>query len=179
MSQAVTQLSQSYQQPTKWQISFPRISNTVFYCTSVSVPGFTITETKQPTPVQDLWIPGNKVNYEPLMLTFLVDDKFASWFDVYQWMTGLGAPQNDQQYADLASNSIKNGVPTFGVRPPYAEGILNLYTAKNNVGLQFYFADCYPFTLSSVKMSYEQSADYVLTAEVGFRYSYYAFSTTS
>lgn len=179
MSQAVTQLGQSYQQPTKWQVSFPRVGNTIFYCTSVTIPGFTINETKQPTPVQDLWIPGNKVNYEPLQLTFLIDEEFNAWYDIYQWMTGLGSPNDSSQYKNLATDSVKQGYPTYGVRPPYSDGILNLYTAKNNIALQFKFQDCYPFALSGIQMAYEMSADVVLTATVNFRYTQYTFNKTS
>jgi hypothetical protein len=179
MSNDIPQLGQSLQQPTKWQISFPRVSNTIFYIQSVSVPGFSITEAKQQTPVQDLWVPGTKTNWDPLTFSFLIDEKFSAWFDIYQWMTGLGAAETTDQYKNLAINSIRKGVPTYGVRPPYSDAILNLFTAKNNVGLQFSFIDCYPFTLSAIRMSYTESADVILTGDVSFRYSYYTFQATS
>jgi hypothetical protein len=162
-------------QPSKFQLTFDRVANTVFYCTAIQLPGITLSESVTPNPFTDLYVPGDKITWQPLNLKFILDVNYSGWIDVFQWMGGLGFPQNFEQYRDLANTAIRSPgrPPPLGVRPPYSDAILNIYTNKNNPTLQFHFADCYPIALDSIDLDYGRSADEVVTCGATFRYSYY------
>ncbi|MGH7743864.1 MAG: hypothetical protein ACREQ5_03475 [Candidatus Dormibacteria bacterium] len=129
-------------------------------------------------------MPGDKITFGTLDVIFVVDAALNGWQDIYTWMTGLGFPENFDQYANLASQAQRSAgraqaINTAGVRPPYSDAILNIYTSKNNPSLQFSFKDCFPLALGAVQFDYGQSADEVLTCDAQFRYSYYNFTPTS
>lgn len=176
MSTTVT-LQQNFLQPSKFQLVFDRVANTVFYCTHVAIPGMTLTEAKRDTPFTDLYVPGDKIVFQPLQFTFIMDPNFSGWTDVNIWMTGLGFPETFDQYKNLAANAVRRpGMPpAIGTAPPYSDATLYIYSNKNNPSMQFSFKDCYPIGLGDIEMDYGRSADEVVTASATFRYSYYTF----
>ena len=163
----------------KFQLIFSRIANTVFYCTHVNVPGLSLSEAVQSTPFTDLPVPGNKVSWGALQVSFIVDAEFNSWYAIWQWLNGIGKPVDFNQYANLTANATFNGVNTTGIRPPYSDAILNIYTSKNNPQLQFNFTDCFPVELGPVPLDYGRSADEVIMCDAVFKYSVYTFNSIS
>jgi len=175
----MTNLSQNLLQKTKFSLSFDRIANTVFYCTKVAVPGIMLGTATQPTPFVNLKVPGTKVQYEPLTVTFLVDAEMNAWYNIFNWMMGIGRPVSAAQYRELANNAPplgSGGPPSTGIRPPYSDAQLSIYTAKNNQEIKFAFLDCFPVNLGPVEMDTEVSADAILTVSASFVYSYYTFT---
>jgi len=141
------------------------------------MPGMSLTENTVPNPFTDLKVPGDKVQFEPLIFTFMVDVNYNSWLDVRNWITGIGFPENFDQYKNLAANATKRpGFPsTAGVRPPYSDATLIIYTNKNNPQARVTFKDCFPISLSGLDMGYSMSADHPMFSQASFRYSYYTF----
>lgn len=170
-------LPQNFLIPSRYQLSFSRVSNTVFYCSTVTIPQIDLTHNEQPTPFGNLPVPGDRIIWSPLRVRFLVDAKLSAWWDIFNWMIGLGRPENAQQYADLAANSVVNGAFTYGTRPPYADASVIQYTSRNNPLNKFTYVDCWPASLDSINFDYKQNADDVLECGASFYYSYYQFES--
>lgn len=171
--------SQSYAQPTKFQLVFDRIANTVFYCTSVNIPGLDLGTTLQATPFIDLNVPGDKITFEPLSVTFLVDSKYYAWTDIHQWITGVGFPERFEQYKNLLADSRRPRMAnnaTTGIRPPYSDASLIVYSSKNNPILRFSFKDCYPVSLGAVNLSYQLDPTKPITVTSTFNFSYFTIT---
>jgi hypothetical protein len=173
-----TTIQQSLFHPSKFSLQFNRIANTVLMCTKVDLPGASIETINQPTPWINLPVPGNKLTFDPLTVTFLVDVNLNSWSDIFNWMFGVSGT-SFSDYANLANNATSNttGATTYGVRPPYSDGTLTLYSPKNNPILRFQFFDLFPIVLSPLEFDYSQSADQQIVATATFRYSYYINTT--
>ena len=179
MSTPVSNLSQSLLHPNHYQLAFGRVSNTIFYCTQAILPGINLPSIEQPTPWVQLPVPSNKAIFEPLVVTFLVDEAMESWNDIYTWMTGLSG-EGFSNYQSLANTAMtRGGTPLYGVRPPYSDATLTVYTAKNNPQIRFQYFDCFPTSLSSLLFDNSKSADEQLIATATFRYSYYIPIPTS
>jgi len=71
----------NFLQSTKFVLTFPRISNTQFFCQEVNLPGVSTSEIPQTTPFVDLYRPGDKLVYEPLNVTFIVNEDMSSWYN--------------------------------------------------------------------------------------------------
>lgn len=175
----MTTQAQNVLVPSRFQCVLTRLPNTVFYLTSVNIPGLSIHVVDQPTPFNTLPVPGDRVSWNPLTFRFYMDTTFSGWHDVFNWLTGLGRPVDAQQYANLSANSVVGGVATTGVRPPYSDATINIYTSKNNLQAQFHFHDVFPVSLDDIPLTYSTSADEVIDAGVTFAYSYYEFTTVS
>jgi len=170
----LTPYKQSLAQVNKFQLVFPRISNTTFFCTEVKIPGITLSEADAPNPFVDLKVPGDKLTYDTLDITFLVDSEYKSFNDILVWLTGLGFPENFDQYAGLGAAAIRRGAPTSGIRPPYSDAQLLVFTNKGNYARKFYFKDAFPLNLGGIDMTYAGGgASIVMKCTASFRYSYY------
>lgn len=174
----ITPPTQSPAQGNKFALSFSRIANTIFECTRTNIPGLNVAPKEQPTPFVNLFVPGNKIEFEPLNIEFIVDHQYNSWYDIFTWLTGEGFPESFDQYAKLSQNAIRRPglAPSIGVRPPYSDATLILYTNKNNPQIRLQFFDCFPIDLSGIPVGYDVDANTVLKATASFRYSYYTFS---
>lgn len=170
-------LPQNYIIPSRYQLTFTRLANTVFYLSACVIPSIDLTVNQQPTPFNNLPLAGDRIIWQPLRVNFLMDEQLVAWYAIFNWLMGLGRPIDAQQYADLAENSIVNGVTTYGVRPPYGDATLIQYTNKNNPQNQWQFIDCFPVSLSGIDFDYSKDANEVLICGAEFRYSYYTFSS--
>ena len=63
-----------YASPTQFKFSILKLPKVEYFCTSVNIPGINLGgNLSQATPLKDVPLPGDKLTYEPLQMTFLVD----------------------------------------------------------------------------------------------------------
>ena len=73
-----------------------------------NVPAITIKEqASQPTPLKDVPIPGDKLDYDNLNITFLVDENLENYREIHGWLTGLGFPKDYVQFRDVARSGAR------------------------------------------------------------------------
>ena len=183
-----------YASPTQFKFSIIKLPKVEYFCTAVNVPGITLGGTmSQPSPLKDIPIPGEKLTYEPLSMTFLVDENLENFQEIHGWLVGLGFPRDHNEFRDLVSSgndrfpaknqSISNeiGKVKYGAANTggtYSDATLTILTSKNNSQLEVRFRNMFPTGLTG--LSYNQQAadvDY-LTATVSFEYEIYDFATT-
>ena len=197
----MTELSSLTRQPTKldyaaatqFKFNIIKLPKVEFFCTSVNIPGITLGETSQPTPLKDIPIPGDKLTYASLNVSFLVDENLENYREIHGWLTGLGFPRSHEQFETFI-NAGKDRFPTsnataksreagkvddvgFDVGAQYSDATLTILSSKNNPVLEVRFRDLYPTSLSG--LSYDQQAGDTsyLTGDVSFNYNIYEFAT--
>ena len=175
-----------YASPTTWRIRFARIPKVEWFCTNVNLPGITLGEAQYPTPMTDIGLTGDKLTFETLSITFLVDEELQNYRQLWDWMVGIGFPKNHSQF----SNALTGGTSPTTVsptekgttpseKPLYDEATLIIYNSKNIAKLQVKFKDMFPTSLSG--LAYAQDAtdiDY-FRADATFRFLYYEFETST
>ena len=154
-------------QVTKYILTFPRITSTVFFCQSVNIPGITSGTPVQNTPFKDLNIPGDKLLYDDFQMEFLIDEELQSWTSIYDWMRGIAFPHEFAEYKNLNHQTRYSENAPY---PQYADAELKLLSTTNQPLVSFKFHDCFPIALSGFKMDIRLSADNVLTAISTFKY---------
>ena len=98
--------------PTTWRIRFDRIPKVEWFCTNVNIPGITLGEASYPTPMTDIGITGDKLTFETLTMTFLVDEELQNYRQIWDWLVGIGFPKNHNQFASALSSSTSPLPPT-------------------------------------------------------------------
>jgi hypothetical protein len=183
-----------YASPTQFKFSIIKLPKVEYFCTAVNIPGITLGGTmSQPSPLKDIPIPGEKLTYEPLSMTFLVDENLENFQEIHGWLVGLGFPRDHNEFRDLVSSgndrfpaknqSVSNeiGKVKYGAANTggtYSDATLTVLSSKNNSQLEVRFRNMFPTGLTG--LSYNQQAadvDY-LTATVSFEYEIYDFATT-
>ena len=77
---------------------YPKVD---FFSTKANIPGINLGVAFQPTYLKDIPVPGDKLEFADLSLSFNVDENLENYLSVYNWMVGLGYPENVKQFDDL------------------------------------------------------------------------------
>ena len=183
-----------YASPTQFKFSIIKLPKVEYFCTAVNVPGITLGGTiVQPSPLKDIPIPGEKLTYEPLQMTFLVDENLENFQEIHGWLVGLGFPRDYSEFQNLVSSgndrfpakttqiSTEIGKVKYGAANTggiYSDATLTVLSSKNNSQVEIRFRDVYPTGLTGLQYN-QQAADVdYLTATVSFEYEIYDFATT-
>lgn len=132
-----------------------------------TMPGISLGRAAVPTSNVDYNVPGEKIEYEDLVITFMVDEFIKNYIEVFQWMTSLGFPESTDQFKALKEDQT-----------PYTETsdiILTITTNKFNAHHEVHFIDCFPTDLSPIDFTNTDSTITPLQCTVTFDYSYYFF----
>jgi len=183
-----------YASPTQFKFSIIKLPKVEYFCTAVNIPGITLGGTmSQPTPLKDIPVPGDKLTYEPLQMTFLVDENLENFQEIHGWLVGLGFPRDHSEFRDLVSSGndrfpaknqsvsteigkVKYGAANTG--GTYSDATLTVLSSKNNSQVEIRFRNVFPTGLTGLQYN-QQAADVdYLTATVSFEYEIYDFATT-
>ena len=175
-----------YASPTTWRIKFARIPKVEWFCTNVNIPGITLGEASYPTPMTDIGITGDKLTFETLTMTFLVDEELQNYRQLWDWLVGIGFPKSHSQF----SNALTGGTspttvsPTAKVtspseKPLYDEATLIIYNSKNIAKVEVKFKDIFPTSLSGLNYAQDATDVDYFRADATFRFLYYEFETST
>ena len=181
-----------YASPTQFKFSILKLPKVEYFCTAVNIPGVELTGASQATSLKDIPIPGNKLNYEPLQMRFIVDENLENFQEIHGWLVGLGYPRDHTEFQNLLASGTdrfpgrstavktepgKDKNATADIGGTYSDATLTVLTSKNNAQVEIRFRDVYPTGLTGLQ--YDQQANDVdyLTATVSFNYLVYDFAT--
>lgn len=153
----------SFLQPTKYSFVIPNLPFAKYFCQTVTIPGASVTPITQLNPFSDIFRHGLKIDYDTLTISFIVDEDLRVWEETYNWLRSVSMPTKEQDYAKYNNKDA----------PIYYDGILTVNTNANIPNIRFKFYNCHPISLSGVTFSTAESADNIITAELGIRYDYY------
>ena len=176
-----------YASPVQFRFKCSKLPLVEFFCQSANIPGIGLGETTQDTPLRDIPIPGEKVTYQDLAISFLVDENLNNYKEIHDWIIGIGFPQNHTQFSDLRAlssdrfpgttastaatgTSIAKPLPESGI---YSDATLTILNSKNIAKTEIRFHNIYPTSLGALSYSVQASDVNYLTAAVDFSYMYY------
>ena len=184
---------QDYASHSQFKFSIAKLPKVEFFCTEVNIPGISLGNATQLTTLRDIPLPGTKLEFGDLSLTFLVDEKFDNFEEIYTWLRSLGFPADHTEYANLVEagrdrfptqGKELSGVSKFAGREGTAVNVgatlsdatLSILSAKNNVIKEVRFTDIFPTGLSGVGFSTQATDVQYLTSTVNFKYTLYDFA---
>ena len=178
-----------YASPTQFKFGIHQLPKVEFFTTGVTLPSLSLGTTTLPNPFRDISMPGEKLDYGTLDITFLVDEYLENYISLHNWMTGIGFPQNRQQFStfrDVTSNTppAAGNAPAVDlvgdIKPDsaiFSDAYLMILSNKNNPIVQIDFQDVFPTTLGSLE--YDQGATDVeyLTNSCTFNFKIFTITT--
>jgi len=151
----------SFLQTTKFIFTIPKLPFLKYFCQTVLMPGVSTTEALVPTPFSDTYRHGDKLVYDPLSITTLIDEDLRVFEETYQWLSFLTNPVTFSQFKQKFN----------GER--YYDGILTINTNANIPNIRVKFFNCHPVTLGSIQFATTDTADITPIFDVTFRYDIY------
>ena len=164
--------------PTQFRFSILKIPNTEYFIQEVNLPGIAFSgDAVLNTRFTSLNMMGDTVNYEPLEISFAVQENLSNWREIHDWMVGIGFPENTGQFADAISDAAvtRTSVPsrTANVSTLQSDATLMIMTNKNNPTVKVNFKNVYPTSLSGVSFDTKDTDAQNLTATMTMSYDYY------
>ncbi len=175
-----------YSSPTQFRFLINQLPKVQYFTTEANIPGITLGEGQFNTPLKDIELLGDKLTYEDLTITFIVDENLENYIEMHTWLTGIGFPKDRKQFSEFRSATSNMSVKTRGesndigdVRASTPElamtsdSVLTILTNKNNPVVECRFRDVFPTSLSGLTYSQNQTDVEYLTATVNFKYTIY------
>ena len=178
-----------YATGTQWRLAFNRLPKTTWFCTAANVPGITLGEAQYATPMSDMFVTGDKLTFETLNISFLVDEELQNYRELWDWLVGIGSPVNHSQWETTLSKgdgairsfATPDADPrtksTYEESNLYSDSTLIVYNSKNKAKVNVQFKNMFPTTLSALEYSQELTDVEYFKASATFRYLYYEFET--
>ena len=176
-----------YASPIQFRFKCSKLPTVEFFCQTANIPGISIGTASMPTGLKDIPIPGEKVSYSDLAISFLVDENLNNYKEIHDWIIGLGFPQNHTQFADLqATGSDRYPGSTTGAIVPetniavplseggtYSDATLTVLNSKNIAVTEIRFHNIFPTSLGALSYDVQASDVNYLAVGVDFSYMYY------
>ena len=180
-----------YATGTQWRLAFNRLPKTTWFCTAANIPGITLGEAQYATPMSDMFVTGDKLTFETLNITFIVDEELQNYRELWNWLVGIGSPVSHSQWeTELAKGD--GAVRQFGTDDGdgrtkstyeesnlYSDATLIVYNSKNIPKVDVKFKNMFPTSLSALEYSQELTDVEYFKASATFRYLYYEFETST
>ena len=179
-----------YAAPSQYRFTILQLPKVQFFTQACNVPGINMGEAVFPTPFKNIPVLPDKVTYENLEITFIVDEKLENYRELHQWLVGIGFPKARTQFSSFRKDEssafptaesvkgdvTKSGVPS-GVQAMYGDATLTVMTSKNNPVMEVRFSDMYPVALSGLSFNQQETDVTYLTATATFTYKLYEMFT--
>ena len=176
-----------YASPIQFRFKCTKLPEVEFTCQTANIPGISLGSGTQPTPLVDVPIPGDKISYQSLDISFLVDENLNNYKEIHDWLIGIGFPQNYTQFQNLQAEgsdrfpgSTRSTAPTGKSVPQplseggtYSDATLTILNSKNIAKTEIRFQNIYPTSLGSLSYDVKLADVDYLQALVSFNYMYY------
>lgn len=154
----------NYLQPTGFAISISKENypNIQYFAQSMSHPGITIAEIDQAFPRANVPMIGDKVRFDEVSFTFLLDENMETYNEMFGWINRI---VNEQ--FKTAGDSMLNGISSE------ADITVTVLTSHNNANKQIKYINAFPINIGPVEFGTTNSEVIPLTFTASFKFSYF------
>ncbi len=163
--------------PVGFKLVLTKTPKVDFLCQSANIPSISMGTAIQPTYLKDIPVPGDKVLYDDLTVSFLVDEKMENYLAIHKWITGLGYPESIDQYNQLKKDDKRtsrivgdDGDPRYF---EFSDATLQVLSSNYKPSVLINFKDAFPISLSTLEFDVTTRDYNFFTAQVTFKYTIY------
>jgi hypothetical protein len=148
-----------------------------FFGTQINVPTINLPEATQPTYLKNIPRAGDKMSFEDLSLTFMVDEDLVNFMEIQNWMRGLGYPESLQEIYRWQNKTTEVDYPNSyrdeGGLNLFSDGTLLIYNSQQTPHMKVTFKDLWPSNLTLLQFDSQLTTEQFLRASVTFKYTIY------
>ena len=180
-----------YSQQSQFKVFLPLFPTTEWFVVRANVPGVSLGQAVQTTPMLDMPIIGDKLTYDDFYVTFLVDEELKNYTEMHDWLINCAAPEKRSQFRgkerpagipkrpqteimDLILGNVKESD-----RDLYSNLDLFIMSSKNNPVVKIQMVEAFPISLTNIEYSHQESDVTYAECTATFAFSYFTISTIS
>jgi hypothetical protein len=177
-----------YASPTQFRFGIHQLPKVEFFTVGANLPGISAGVVTHATPFKDIPTMGDKLTYENLSISFIVDEYLENYTSLHNWMVGIGFPENREQFRTF--RDVTSKTPASGKTPPtdlvgkaipdralYSDAFLQILSNKNNPIAEVNFENMFPISLSALDFSQSATDVEYMIASAEFAYQIYEIKT--
>lgn len=159
----------NFLQNNGYVLSVPKFPDLGFYTTSFVLPGMLLPTVPTNNPFSTLPIPGDRVSYEPMVFTFIIDENLENFQALSEWIKSIAYATEYPDYTDYAK---KDEYATLGEQ----DISVSILSSANNPVKVFTFVNAVPVSLQGETFTSQDANTNYLYGQVTFEYEYYLIS---
>jgi len=161
-------MSTNFLSALEFDFTIKRLPNVSFQVQSVTLPGLSLGVTEQPTPFKNIPLHGDKLTYDELTLSIKLDEDMQAWEEIYDWMIGIGKPDDYTQHASLVASD--DGI--------YSDASLIVISNNRIPNREFTFKNMFPVSLAPITLDTRSPNVEYVVLDIGFKYQSYSIKKT-
>ena len=146
----------NYLSPVNFEFQVNKLPKTRFFCTGVTLPGINFSEALHATTLAiNSYLPGDRIEFDPLVVKFVVDEDMKNYQEVYNWIMQLGPGYDTSDFTSLVDvkKNIEGKFSSANFEDMYSDATLIINTSSNNANVEFMFEDLFPTSLGSIEFT--------------------------
>lgn len=170
--------NRNFLSPVGFKFTLTKAPKVAFFCQQAGLPEISLGIANQPSYLKDIPVPGDKLEYADLSITFLVDENLENYMSIHNWMLGLGFPETAQQFEDLVSDPDRVARRDKNAAQPdynqqFSDASLIILSSMFNPLHTVRFKDLFPYSLTGLDFNATESDTEYFTATASFKYTYF------
>lgn len=146
--------NKNFLSPLGFKFTIFKTPNVNYFVQAAAIPNISLGRVEQGTPFSRFKLPGDKLEYSDLNITFRVDEELRNYYELYNWMTLLGKPDNFDQYKSISTANSGEGTQSDAT-------LIVLSSTKSPI-LEVNFKNLYPISLSEINFNTQMNdVDYI------------------
>jgi len=171
-----------YLRPNGFKFQIHNIPNVSFFCQAANIPQMSLGQQEAQTPLSNLYFPGEKLAFGELVIRFLVQEDMANYKELYDWMVGLGSPENHKQFSDYVDGQrfrFPNQNSKTKDLGQFSDATLFVLDSNNNPNVKFTFKDVFPISLEGLDFDISSGDQNYFVGVAAFRYRLFNIETVT
>lgn len=158
----------NYLQNSSFMMTIPKFPNVQFYGQSISIPQISLNSASVGTPFVNIPLAGDKPEFSPLTVNFIIDEKMNNYYEVFNWIKSIGFAESNTDYTNYANKNVYQQLGEQDVSVFVMDG-------RNNLARTIVFYDAIPIGLSTIELTSQDTSTNYTYGSATFAYTYYDF----
>lgn len=137
-----------------------------YFCNEAEIPDISVSHVRQQSMFANIPQPADSISFGQLSMNFLVDEDLENYFQMVDWLYGIGGPasfKNRKDFLDKFQGKIHSTIN------------LLIFDAQKKPHFSVRYFDCIPTTLSRLLLATDSGTVNYLTCTASFQYSYFEY----
>lgn len=156
-----------------FKLSIQKAPSVEFWCNEANLPGMSISAAVQATPFSQIRTPGETIDYDTLNVQFLIDSNMENYYEIWNWIYGLGFPESYTDFQNLLDADDRG--MTGNAARIISDGSLTILNNSFNPVRTIQFIDMWPTSISTLQLQATNSDVVYLAAQATFNFSHWKF----
>ena len=160
--------------PSNFVFSVNKLPDMTFFVQDVNLPEVSLGEANYATRLSDIPVPGDKLNFGNITVSFMVDEAYKNFKALTEWIIALGYPEENEQFTKFIrgqDNFLDEHLKTV------SDATLGILDSEMKPVAVYSFVDCFPISVGGFDFTSQSTDSNPLKATATFAYNYFILET--